>query len=335
VRAAVLVEQNSPLQVMELEPQEIMEGQVLVRIEASGICGAQIGEITGAAGADPYLPHMLGHEGCGRVMGVGGGVRKVEKGDRVVMHWRKGSGIDAVPARYKSSNKLNVGSGPIATFATSAIVSENRVTKIGHDIPADIGALMGCAVTTGFGLINNEAKLKIGQSIAVAGVGGVGLNVIQGAKLVGAGRIVAIDIHDEKLEMAEEFGATKTVRSENKFWERPVDVFVDCTGNCLVIEQGLKMVKPGGKLILVGQPYTGADIVFSNARQHYCGKTILDSQGGLTDPDKDINRYLQMYREGRFELSKMITNRFQLDDINQAIATMRTGKAGRCIVEMN
>lgn len=334
MRAAVLVEQNSPLRVMDLEPQEIKAGQVFVKIEASGICGAQIGEITGAAGKDKYLPHLLGHEGCGRVIQIGEGVKTVDLGDKVVMHWRKGLGIDAEPAKYKSSNKLNVGSGPIATFASSSVVSENRVTKIPQDIPADIGALMGCAVTTGFGLINNEAKLKIGQSIAVAGVGGVGLNVIQGARLAGSGRTVAIDIHDEKLALAEEFGATEIIKNDGKCYGMAVDVFVDCTGNCSVIEQGFKMVKPGGKLILVGQPYMGADIVFSDARQHYCGKTVIDSQGGLTDPDKDINRYLQMYREGRFELSKMITHRFKLEDINEAIKTMRTGKAGRCMLEM-
>lgn len=335
MRAAVLVEQNAPLQVMDLEPQDILAGQVLVKVEASGICGAQIGEITGAAGEDRYLPHMLGHEGCGRVIAVGEGVRTVAAGDRVVMHWRKGSGIEAEPARYKSSNKLNVGSGPIATFATSAVVSENRITKIGHDIPADIGALMGCAVTTGFGLVNNEAKLKIGQSIAVAGVGGVGLNVIHGARIAGAGRIVAVDIHHEKLSMAEGFGADELILNDEHLSFAKVDVFVDCTGNTQVIDKCFQLVKPGGKMILVGQPRIEADVTISNARQHYCGKTIIDSQGGLTDPDKDINRYLQMYREGRFELSKMITDRFQLDDINQAITTMRTGKAGRCILEMN
>lgn len=340
MKAAVLTELRRPLEIMELQYGELDVGQVLIAVKCAGICGAQIGEITGAKGPDAYLPHLLGHEGGGIVVDIGPGVKTVTRGDRVVMHWRKGSGIDANPPKYRNADNKMIGAGPIATFAEYSIVSENRLTRIGDDIPFDIAALMGCAITTGLGLINNEAKLKIGQSIAVAGVGGVGLNVVQGAELAGAGRIVAIDIRKDKLDMARNFGATSFIENRGSFLYGVkengglVDVFVDCTGVPGVINEGIKSVRPGGKVILVGQPPYGTDIVLTQASANYRGKTIIDSQGGLTDPAEDIPRYLHLYRTGMLKLDNLITHRFKLHDINKAISTMCSGKAGRCILEM-
>jgi len=186
-KAAILVEQNRPLVVTEIgrHNRGLGCGQVLVRVHAASICGAQIGEITGAAGPDKYLPHLLGHEGGAVVEEIGAGVTTVKKGDHVAMHWRKGAGIDANPPKYQWEDKV-IGAGPVATFSEYAVVSENRLTRIDEDIEFEIAALMGCCITTGLGIINNDAKLKIGQSIAVIGCGGVGLSVIQGAAMVSA-----------------------------------------------------------------------------------------------------------------------------------------------------
>ncbi len=332
-QAAILRQLNAPLTVEDIDVSYPEVGQVLVEVRASGICGAQIREMTGGKGGDKYLPHLLGHEGAGVVLEVGPGVRKVKPGDHVVLHWRKGSGIESECPVYPSLAAPGlVGGGWVTTFNTHALVSENRMTVIPKDIDFGVAALLGCAVTTGLGIINNEAKLKMGQSIAVAGVGGVGLNVIQGATMVSAFPIIAIDLLEQKREMAKEFGATHSLFSADCMDQ--VDVFVDCTGHPGVIQAGLDALAPGGKLILVGQPRQGQDVIFEDIQRSYCGITIMDSQGGLTNPDTDIPRYIKLYQAGKLELDKLITHRFPLAEINQAVELMKSGLSGRIIVEM-
>ncbi len=202
MKAAVLVEIAHPLEIMDLHLPKLDVGHVLVRMEYSGICGKQIDEITARRGPDAYLPHLLGHEGTGYVEEVGHGVRKVKPGDKVVLHWMKGSGIDANPANFTSHAGHHINAGCVTTFSEYTVVVENRLTKIPATTPGDIAALLGCAVTTGLGIVFNNAQLKPGQSIAVFGVGGVGLNVIQGAALVNAYPIVGIDLVDSKLQWA-------------------------------------------------------------------------------------------------------------------------------------
>jgi len=192
--AAILVEQRQPLVVEEIAlPETLDVGQVLVEIAFSGICGSQLGEIDGVKGVDKYLPHLLGHEGSGKVLGVGPGVSSVSVGDHVVLHWRPGDGIQSKTPTYEWQAKpLNAGF--VTTFNRHAVVSENRVTRISKDYPLDLAALFGCAVTTGTGVIENKGNLKMGQSVVVVGAGGVGLSVVQGASLVSAYPIVAVDI---------------------------------------------------------------------------------------------------------------------------------------------
>lgn len=329
MKAAVLEKLNAPLVIEELEVPKLDVGQVLVQVHVSGICGAQLGEMSGAKGEDKYLPHLLGHEGSGVVINVGAGVTHIKRDDHVVMHWRKGIGIESACPKYRRlDGKIGmVGGGWVTTFNEYAVVSENRLTPIDKDIPFNVAALMGCAITTGFGLINNEAKLKLGQSIAVAGVGGVGLYVIQGARMVGGNPIIAIDIWKEKLDIAKKFGATYVVRNAPEWSTVNVDISVDCTGDPEAINRGLESVKPGGKMILVGQPRDGVDVIFKQMRQHYCGKTILDSQGGLTNPTADIPRYLKLYRKGKFSISE--GKYFTLDTINDGMEHSRTGSWGR------
>ncbi|MEE9356508.1 MAG: zinc-binding dehydrogenase [Methylococcaceae bacterium] len=344
MKAAILEKLNAPLMVDKLQwPDKLECGQVLVKVHASGICGAQRGEISGTKGEDKYLPHLLGHEGGGVVMDVGPGVTQVKKGDHVVMHWRKGAGIEAAPPKYKWGDKTVSGKW-VTTFNEYAIVSENRVTPIEKDIPFEIAALMGCAVTTGLGLVNNEAQLKIGQSIAVIGCGGVGLNIIQGAVMVSAGTIIAIDILDNKLEMAAEFGATKLIKPDllsvateaaiRHIGKPGVDVVVDCTGLVNMIDIGYSLVAPGGKMILVGQPRHDQKLTINAMRRHYCGQTLFDSQGGLTNPSTDIPRYLDLYRAGKLKLDSLITHRYPLEQVNDALDMVRSGQAGRVILEM-
>src|SRR6266581_2730332 len=238
MKAAVLVRQDAALEIYELEMPKLDVGQVLVKVEHSGICGKQIDEITGRQGEDRFLPHLLGHEGGGQVVEIGPGVTKVKPGDRVVMHWVKGSGIDSPPPRFNYKGQV-LSAGWVTTFSSHAIASENRLTPVERDVPSDVRALLGCAVTTGLGIVYNNAKLLPGQSIAVFGVGGVGLNVVQGANLVSAFPIVAIDKSDEKLAYAGKFGATHTINADKEdvaaalrdlSHGRGFDAVVDTTG---------------------------------------------------------------------------------------------------------
>ena len=344
MKAAVLEKLNAPLVIDDLAIPSLSVGQVLVKVMKSTICGKQIGEISGHYGEDKYLPHLLGHEGGGIVEKVGEGVN-LKPGQHVVMHWRKGKGIEAKPAVYSGKLFKYVGAGPITTFSEYAVVSENRLTVIPDEVPFEIASLMGCAVTTGLGIINNEAQLKMGQSIAVFGCGGVGMNIIQGAAMVSAYPIVAIDKVQSKLHKALVFGATNTIISreiDGNIWESFLkllgksgfDVTVDCTGNPEIIELAYSLTADTGKCILVGQPCHSRRLMIENFAKYYGGKQLFASQGGLTNPTVDIPRYINLYMNGKLKLDTMITHRFDLDEINDAIETLKNGNVLRCAIDM-
>lgn len=342
IRAAILEALNTPLTLGEIEVPDLDVGQVLVRIHVSGICGAQLGEISGVKGPDKFLPHLMGHEGGGVVVDVGPGVTQVRKGDHVVLHWRKGAGIHAQTPKYRWNGR-SVNAGWVTTFSDHAIVSENRVTPIPKDVPFEVAALMGCAITTAMGLVNNDAKVKIGESVAVFGCGGVGLNVVQAAAMVSADPIIAIDIKPNKLRAASTFGATHTidassadVRDEIRKIVGPtgVDVFVETTGIVKLIEMAYALTAAVvGRTILVGVPRYDEDVTLHSLPLHF-GKILTGCEGGGTYPTADIPRYLNLYQRGKLEVDRLITHRFPLDDINVALDTVRTGDAGRCIVNM-
>src|SRR5882724_4928897 len=185
-QAAILAESRKPLVVDEIAlPEALDVGQVLVKILHSTICGAQINEIAAAKGPDRFLPHLLGHEASGTVLETGAGVTTVKAGDTVVMHWRPSQGIQSPTPAYRWDGK-KVNAGWVTTFNEHAVVSENRLTVISADYDLKVAPLLGCAVTTAAGVINNDAHVKIGESVAVFGIGGVGLNVVQFAGLAGA-----------------------------------------------------------------------------------------------------------------------------------------------------
>ena len=341
MKAAILTEQKAPLVVADVEVPDLDVGQVLVDMAYSGICGKQLEEISGKRGADAYLPHLLGHEGAGVVKGVGPGVRKVKTGDHVVLHWVKGSGIDSAPPRYDWGG-TSVSAGWVTTFSQQTIASENRVTVIDSDIDLEVAALLGCAVTTGLGIVFNNAALMPGQSIAVFGVGGIGLNVLQGAALVNAHPIVAIDLHDHKLEQALKFGATHTVNASTQdvaaflrdlVGPNGFDATVDLTGNSGVREVAYAATSNTGKTVLAGVPDHQEKITIDSFPLHF-GRKIFGSHGGETRPDQDIPRYLELYKLGKLKLKEQITHRFSLEDINQAIDVVRTGEAGRCVISV-
>ena len=343
MKAAILVEQRQPLVVAEIElPHELEVGQVLVKIHYTGICGSQLGEIDGAKGPDRFLPHLLGHEASGTVMAVGPGVRHVKPDDVVVLHWRKGLGIEAVPPTYRWEGRT-VNAGWITTFNEYAIVSENRCTPIPSDSDLQVAALFGCAVTTGFGVVENNAKLKMGESVVVFGAGGIGLNIVQAASLVNAYPIIAVDLHDDRLNLAAEMGATHLINSSQTdarsriteiVGEAGLDVFIDNTGQPSIIEMGYQLTKPQGRIVLVGVPRKGKEISIYSLPLHF-GKVLTGSHGGDCCPHVDIPRYHNLFRLERIKLRELITNEFSLEQINEAIEQMRNGQIqGRCLVSL-
>jgi len=342
-KAAILVESNKPLIVAEVTlPDELLYGQVLVKVHYSGICGSQIGEIEAVKGPDKFLPHLLGHEGSATVIGVGAGVKTVKPRDNVVMHWMPGDGIEAEPPIYYW-NSHRVNAGWVTTFNEYAVVSENRLTVIPSDFDLKLATLFGCAITTALGVVNNDAQLKIGQSVVVFGVGGVGLNIVQGAEMVSAHPVIAIDISGPKLEKAKQFGATHVFNSRTVadleaeirkvVGPKGADVVIETTGNPRVIEQAYCLTHPAGKNILVGVPKQGDNVSIYTLPLHF-KKVLKGSHGGSTVPHVDIPNYLRLVQAGKLKLEGLITQEFSLDSINEAIQLVKSGEAGRVILSM-
>lgn len=339
-RAAILVEQKKPLVLEDVDVPAPKLGQVLVKVLTSGICGSQVGEIEGVKGPDRFLPHLLGHEGCGEVLEVGEGVRHAKPGDRVVLHWRKGAGLESVTPVY-GSRIGRVNAGWVTTFNDLAIVSENRVTAIPAEIDPEIAALFGCAVTTGFGVVTNNARLAIGESLAVFGAGGIGLNIVQGAALAGGHPIIALDRFDNRLDLARSLGATHAINVTKAdaaeeirriVGHDGVDVAVDNTGNVDVIALASRVTNARGRTVLVGVPPKDSTAAISTLPLHF-EKQLTGSHGGECRPEIDIPHYVRMVREGRLSLGSLVGRRYPLADINAAIADMTSGRlAGRAVV---
>ncbi|OGQ06027.1 MAG: dehydrogenase [Deltaproteobacteria bacterium RIFCSPLOWO2_01_44_7] len=344
MKAAILVKSHEPLVLADIElPRELSFGQVLVKVLYSGICGTQINEIDAVKGEDKFLPHLLGHEGSGVIVDVGPGVKTVQKGDHVVMHWRKGAGIESETPTYRWKDQ-KVNAGWVTTFNEMAVVSENRVTAIPKDFDMSIAPLFGCAITTAMNVVNNDAHLKIGESIVVVGVGGVGLNIVQASDMVSANPIVAIDLHNHKLEMAKKWGATHCINSKTNpnikeeilkiVGPKGADVIVETTGIASLIEMSYELTQPQGRTILVGVPKKGDNISIYSLPLHF-KKVLKGSHGGDSNPSEDIPRYIRLHQKGRLKLAEQITHRLSFDSINKAIQVLRSGEAGRCVLNIS
>jgi S-(hydroxymethyl)glutathione dehydrogenase/alcohol dehydrogenase len=344
-KAAILVELKQPLVIEEIETTPLRFGQVLVKILCSGICGAQINEIEGVKGPDKFLPHLLGHEATAIVQEVGEGVTTVKPGDRVICHWRKGAGLQGPTAAYTSKAFPKVNSGWVTTFSEYSVVSENRVTKVPADFDPETGALFGCAVTTAMGVINNNARLGIGESIAVFGTGGVGLNIIQFAARVAANPIIGIDLHDHKLELAKKLGATHIINSgkTNAIEEirkivgpQGVDVAIENTGVVDVIEAAYEVSAPQGRVILVGVPPKAARKPSLYTLPLHFNKVLTGSEGGSCRPEIDIPKLVRLCQAGRLNFDGLVSKRYKLEQVNEAISDLKSGRvAGRCMVHLS
>jgi len=340
--AAILTRLNQPLEIRELEIPPLKKGQVLVQIAYSGLCYTQINEWKGSKGEDPYLPHTLGHEGAGIVLEVGETVTKVKPGDHVVLSWIKGSGCE-VPNTIYSSAQGAVNSGAISTFLKLAVISENRLIPIVSTIPLREAALLGCAIPTGAGVVANQMKVKKGNSLAVFGVGGIGLSAILAARHLKAYPIIAIDIHSEKLEKAKTFGATHTINIDKEDClekirqitdKKLVDFSLESAGKIQTMHLAFQVVKaPKGCCILAGNLSLGEKIQI-DPFDLIKGKKIMGTWGGNGQIDQDIPRFAKWFIQNKNQLKEMISHEMSLENVNDLMQLLQAGKVHRGLINL-
>ena len=340
--AAILVEQRKPLVIGEVELPALKRGQVLVEIHATRLCGSQIGEIDGVKGPDKFLPHLLGHEAGAIVLEVGADVTNVAPGHRVVCHWRPGAGIDAGGSIYKWNGR-DVNAGPITTFQKYAVISENRLTKVPPDTDFDLCCLLADTLTTGFGIINNDAKVKAGESVVIFGVGGIGLGAVLGAKLAGANPIIGIDLHDHKLVKAAEYGLTHQINASRENAADRVkeilgelaDVTIDGTGNPKVIETAYDLAKlRGGRCVLFGVMPNDQRVCIHTLPLHF-GRVLTGSEGGQSQPEKDIPEIFRALAERKIYWRGFVSHRGRLQSLNSDLSEMRSGAATHLLLDLS
>jgi len=355
MKAAVLYQPNSPLVVEEVEFRGPAPGEVLVRLAASGVCHSDYHVVKGEWTHD--LPIVLGHEGAGIVERVGEGVTAVEPSDHVVLSWMPNCGrchycitgrpnlcdhppeVDQASGMWKGDLRLNL-FAHVASFAEYTVVPESGAIPIPEEMPLDQASLLGCGVMTGVGAAINTARVRPGSTVAVFGCGGVGLNVIQGAALAGAGRIIAVDLAEDKLEFARRFGATDCLNASQ---QDPVEAIKESTdgagvdygfeaiGNLQAMEQTYASVRKGGMAVIVGMPPHGERMSFP-ASLLYGERLLTGSLYGSANLRVDIPRLVDLYLGGKLDLDTLITRRYPLEQVNEAFAAMGGGQVGRGVI---
>jgi len=340
--AAILYDLNKSLRIEHIELPPLQQGQVLVKILYSGVCRSQVMECRGGRGADPWLPHLLGHEGSGTVVAVGEGVTKIVPGDEVILGWVKGEGLDAPGAVY-SSNGVRINSGRVTTFSNYSVVSESRVYKKPQGLSLSLAVLFGCALPTGAGMVLNELQPSIDQSVIVLGLGGIGLSALIALKALGVKTIIAIDISDEKLSLASQLGAKHTFNTRSSGFQEAIldltkggaDICVESGGLVSTIELGYTLIrKGGGRLLFASHPPEGEFIRLA-PHDLISGKMIRGSWGGGTMPDRDIPRMYDLFKNAGIPLDVLLTKRYALEQINQALDDLESGRVFRPLIVMD
>jgi S-(hydroxymethyl)glutathione dehydrogenase/alcohol dehydrogenase len=339
--AAILVETGKPLVVAELDIPALGRGQVLVEVAYSGACGTQVMEWRGEKGEDRWVPHCLGHEGSGVVLEIGPEVTKVKPGDKVVLSWIKGEGIEAGGAVYGWGGR-RVNAGGVTTFQRHSVVSENRLTPAPAALPLELAILLGCAAPTGMGAVLNVLNARAGQTLAIFGVGGVGLNACMAAAFADAARIIAIDPRADRRTLARAFGATDAidpaqsdpVAAIRDLVAGGVDLAVEATGQPQVMLQAAAAVRPqGGRAVVIGNARHGSVLELDPGVFNQ-GKSLMGTWGGDSRPDSDYPRYAGMLASGRFDLAAMFPNRYRLQDAEQALQDLAAGLVARPLIDM-
>ena len=343
--AAVLFESNQPLRIVDVNlPDNLEPGQVLVELITSGICGAQINEIDAVKGEDKFLPHLLGHEGYAKVIEVGPGVNKVKPGDDVIMHWRPSAGIVAKTPKYTFQGKT-VNAGWVTTFNRHAVVSENRITKLPvTKLDKYVLPLLGCALTTALGVLENDAKFSSRDSVLIFGFGGVGVSLVAFAKFLRARNIVIVDIDPRKKEYAEKLGVNKYIifKSKDQCLNELIDYYgknlpslaIDTSGKSTSIEICYEITNDLGRIILVGVPRLDDKSKIYTLPLHF-GKVLTGSKGGDSVPDLDIPFILDLLNSNEIDSNDFPVTVIPFNKINEGIQMIRNGINGRVVIDFS
>ncbi len=340
ITAAVLVELGKDLEIKNITCPELHYGQVLVKILYSGVCRSQLMEARGGRGNDPWLPHLLGHEGSGIVIEVGEGVTKVKPGDSVILGWIKGAGIEAKNAVYYEGDAV-INSGKVTTFSNYSVVSENRLVIKPKDLPYDLAVLFGCALPTGAGMVFNEIKPDRSNRVIVIGLGGIGISALLALKSIGVDTIIAIDKSVDRLLLAKKIGATHTFQSIDQGLTENIinsigaaDYCIESGGTIESIELGYSLIRKfGGKLIFASHPPQGKKIQI-DPHDLISGKEIAGTWGGAARPDIDIPRFYRQFAISKIELKDFFSKKYKLVEINDAMRDMESGEVVRPLICM-
>ena len=339
--AAILVETGKPLVLAELEIPPLRLGQVLIEISYSGACGTQVMEAGGHKGEDKWVPHCLGPEGSGTVLETGTGVTRVKAGDKVVLSWIKGAGVEAGGCIYEWEKK-RVNAGGVTTFQRHAVVSENRLTLVPANLPQDLAVLLGCAAPTGMGAVFNVLGARAGDAVAIFGTGGIGLNACMAAAFAGAVPVIGIDPSAERRVLALRFGATHVVDPTGvdviaeikKIVPQGVDLAVEATGLPPVMEQAISCTRQqGGRAVVIGNARAGANLTL-NPGVFNQGKSLMGTWGGDSVPERDYGRFARLLASGRFPVRDLLSKPYKLSETDIALKDLASGRVGRPLIDM-
>jgi S-(hydroxymethyl)glutathione dehydrogenase/alcohol dehydrogenase len=356
VRAALLSSVGAPLELTEIELPEPGSGKVRVKLAAAGVCHSDLSLSNGVLRAK--TPVVLGHEGAGTVVSVGEGVDSVRPGDPVVLNWAPACGrchLCAIGEPWLCENQyaasvetyaaLPDGTGlypglGVAAFAEETVVNENAIIPLPEGVPLTSAALLGCAVLTGYGAIHNAARVRAGESVVVFGLGGVGLAVLQAARIAGASPIIAVDVTPEKKELARLHGATDFLLADEQTPKavrrltggNGADHAVECVGRSTTIRAAWSSTRKGGRVTVVGIGGKDDLVSFSALEIFHFARTLTSCVYGNSDPVKDIPVLAEHVRAGRLDLDSLITDRITLDEIPDAFERMASGKGGRSLI---
>ena len=365
MKAAVLYQANTPLEIRDLSLDDPRAGEVLIQLKASGVCHSDWHIISGDT--QHVMPVVLGHEGAGIIQEIGPGVTRVKAGDHAVLSWAPACGecfychhgqpqlcqtlvtplwegtlLDGTSRLSEGGETIYHLSG-LATFAEQAVVPEETCISIRKDAPFQAASLVGCAVTTGVGAAINTAQVRPGDRVAVFGCGGVGLNILQGAELAGAGTIIAVDKTPEKEPLARTFGATHFLATDQDpvlaiqdlTDGRGADYTFEAVGIPALMETALKATRPGGTLVIAGIAPMGSSTNFPGAILARQEKSVVGSYYGSADPRRDFPIILDLYMDGKLKLDELISKTYPLQQINQAFDDMLSGQIARGVIHFN
>jgi len=363
MKAAVLYEVGQPLRVEDVDLDGPRDGEVLVRIGAAGVCHSDYHFMKGDLSIG--LPCVLGHEGAGVVEEVGRGVASVKPGDHVVLLFRPNCGhcefcsqgrpaLCWMAGQLRNTGRLLDGTSRLSSagaeikhflgvscFAERTVVPEQGVVPIPEDVPMEVAALVGCAVMTGVGAVMNTAHVTPGAAVLVVGAGGVGLNCVMGAALVGAHPIIVADLIDAKLETAMDFGATHAVNVRTRDLVEAVreltngegvDYYFEAIGSPTAMTQAFQSLRRGGVATAVGIAPAGSELSINAGELVYQEKTLKGSYYGSTRPQADMPRLLQLYRAGRLPIDRLISRRYPLEQVNEAYDALIAGEVARSVL---